>query len=539
MNPSLPVTALVQINTTVGDLDGNSAKIVEGAREATSGGAGLVLFPELSLPGYPAEDLYLRTDFVRANSEALDRLVPELTGATFLVGFAEPAGEAEPGRAIAYNAAALIEDGRLIGTYRKRLLPNYGVFDERRTFRAGEAPLVRADAGVSVGVTICEDCWEPDDPVAADLAPGADLLLNLSASPYHRGKGAVREEIFRQTAIAQSMPVAVCNLVGGQDELVFDGASVAIAPDGTPLARAARFEEEVLLVTWGNAAGPGPIDGGVEEVYRALVLGLRDYVDKNGFGRVGVGLSGGIDSALVALLACDALGPERVSVVVMPSPWSSDATQEDARTLGKNLGCETLEYGIEDLMAGYERLLGDDDRGLAAENIQARIRGNILMALSNSRDWLILTTSNKSEASVGYSTLYGDMAGGFAPIRDVPKGLVYELTEWRNRSDAPVPRGILERPPSAELRPDQLDVDSLPEYDLLDEIVKLHVEDDLGPSEITARGFDRETVARVVQLIDRAEYKRRQSPPGTRITTRAFGRDRRMPITNRYRPESS
>lgn len=539
MNPSLPATALVQINTTVGDLDGNSAKIAEGAREATSAGAELVVFPELSLPGYPAEDLYLRTDFIRANSEALERLAPELSGATFLVGFAEPAGEAEPGRAIAYNAAALIEDGRLIGTYRKRLLPNYGVFDERRTFRAGEAPLVRAAAGGSIAVTICEDCWEPDDPVAADLAPGADLLLNLSASPYHRGKGAVREEIFRRTAIAQGMPVAVCNLVGGQDELVFDGASVAIAADGTPLVRAARFEEEVLLVTWGGATGPGPIDGGLEEVYRALVLGLRDYVDKNGFERVGVGLSGGIDSALVALLACDALGPERVSVVVMPSPWSSEATQEDARALGANLGCETLEYGIEDLMSGYERLLGEDDRGLAAENIQARIRGNILMALSNSRGWLILTTSNKSEASVGYSTLYGDMAGGFAPIRDVPKGLVYELTEWRNRSGAPVPRGILERPPSAELRPDQLDVDSLPEYDLLDEIVKLHVEDDLGPSEITARGFDPETVARVVQLIDRAEYKRRQSPPGTRITARAFGRDRRMPITNRYRPESS
>lgn len=539
MNPSLPVTALVQINTTVGDLDRNSAKIVDGAREATSGGAGLVIFPELSLPGYPAEDLYLRTDFIRANSEVLEEIVPELTGATFLIGFAEPAGEADPGRAIACNSAAVIRDGQLIGTYRKRLLPNYGVFDERRTFRPGDRPLVLSVAGARIGVTICEDCWEPEDPIAAELAPGADLLLNLSASPYHRGKGAERERIFRDTAIAQGMPVAVCNLVGGQDELVFDGASVALAPDGSPLARAERFEEEILFVSWDDDPGAAPIDGGTEEVYRALVLGLRDYVEKNGFRRVGVGLSGGIDSALVALLACDALGPERVSVVVMPSPWSSSATQQDARVLGANLGCETLEYGIEDLMTGYEDLLGDDDRGLASENIQARIRGNILMALSNSRGWLVLTTSNKSEASVGYSTLYGDMAGGFAPIRDVPKGLVYELTEWRNRTGSPVPAGILERPPSAELRPDQLDVDSLPEYDLLDEIVRLHVEEDLGPSEVIGRGLDPEAVRTVIGLIDRAEYKRRQSPPGTRITSRAFGRDRRMPITNRYRPGAS
>ena len=539
MSSSLPKTALVQINTTVGDLDGNSERIVAGAREAVAAGAGVVLFPELCLPGYPAEDLYLRTDFIRANTEALERLAPELTGATFLVGYAEPAGEAAPGRAIAFNSAAVVSDGEVTGTYRKRLLPNYGVFDERRTFRPGDGPLVVDSRGVAVGLTICEDCWEPNDPVAGDLAPGAELILNLSASPYHRGKGAEREAIFRNTAIDQGLPVAVCNLVGGQDELVFDGASVAIAPDGAPLARAARFEEEVLLVDWDGVTDPGPLDGGVEEVYGALVLGLRDYVDKNGFQRVGVGLSGGIDSALVALLARDALGPERVSVVIMPSPFSSDETQEDARTLGANLACETLEYPIGALMNGYEDLLGEDDRGLAAENIQARIRGNILMALSNSRGWLVLTTSNKSEASVGYSTLYGDMAGGFAPIRDVPKGLVYELTEWRNGEGSPVPKGILERPPSAELRPGQLDVDSLPEYDLLDEIINLHVEGDLGPAEIIARGLDPETVRAVVGLVDRAEYKRRQSPPGTRITTRSFGRDRRMPITNRYRPASS
>jgi NAD+ synthase (glutamine-hydrolysing) len=539
VSASLPTTALVQIDTTVGDLEGNSEKITGAAREAVAAGAELVLFPELCLPGYPAEDLYLRTDFVRANAEALDSLVPDLVGATFVVGFAEPAGEAPPGRAIAFNAAAVISDGRVTETYRKRLLPNYGVFDEHRTFRPGAGPLVFDCHGTRVGVTICEDCWEPQHPVAADLAPGSDLIVNLSASPYHRGKGAEREAIFRETAIAKGVPVAVSNLVGGQDELVFDGASVAIRADGNPLARAARFRQEVLIIDWDAEGGPDPIDGGLEEVYEALVLGLRDYVDKNGFDRVGLGLSGGIDSALVALIACDALGPERVSLVVMPSPWSSSETQQDARALGATLACETLEYGIEGLMEGYEATLGDDDRGLAAENVQARIRGNILMALSNSRGWLILTTSNKSEASVGYSTLYGDMAGGFAPIRDVPKGLVYDLTQWRNRDGNPVPRGILERPPSAELRPDQRDVDSLPEYELLDEIVRLHVEEDLGPAEIVARGLDPSTVTRVVGLIDRAEYKRRQSPPGTRITTRAFGRDRRMPITNRYRPDPS
>ena len=537
---AIPIkTALAQINTTVGDLDGNGARIITAAREAVGLGAELVVFPELCLPGYPAEDLYLRTDFIRANANALTELASELTGATFLVGYAEPAGPADPGRAIAFNAAAIIRDREVIDTYRKRLLPNYGVFDERRTFRSGDRSLVTAVGPTSLGLTICEDCWEPGDPAVADLAPGANLIANLSASPYHRGKGEEREDIFRQTAISQEAYVVVANAVGGQDEIVFDGTSVAVAPDGTIIARAQRFEEELLIVDPSDSGSLPPPDDGIEEVYAAIVTGLRDYVEKNGFSRVGVGLSGGIDSALVALLAVDALGPGRVSLVVMPSPWSSEETQADARTLAANLGCETLEYPIEGLMSQYEASLGDDDRGLTAENIQARIRGNLLMALSNSRGWLILTTSNKSEASVGYSTLYGDMAGGFAPIRDVPKGLVYELTEWRSRDRAPVPSGILQRPPSAELRPDQLDVDSLPEYDVLDEILRLHVEEDLGPAEIAQSGFDPEIVDQVIGLVDRAEYKRRQSPPGTRITTRAFGRDRRMPITNRYRPGSS
>lgn len=498
-----------------------------------------MVFPELCIPGYPAEDLYLRTDFVEANRVALDELAPNLKGATFLVGYAEPAGAADPGRPIAFNSVSVIEGGKPVGTYRKRLLPNYGVFDERRTFRRGVDPLVIATGAARVGVTVCEDCWEPESPVAKDLAPGATLVTNLSASPYHQGKGKERERIFIDAARREGAPFAVANAVGGQDELVFDGASVAIAADGTPIARAARFDEEILLVDWGASGTPPPIDGDPGEIYGAIRLGLRDYVRKNGFTRVGIALSGGIDSALVAVLAVDALGADAVSCVVMPSPWSSGETQEDARKLGRNLGCEVLEYPIEPLMTGYEELLGGDDRGLAAENIQARIRGNIMMALSNSRGWLILTTSNKSEASVGYSTLYGDMAGGFAPIRDVPKGMVYELTRWRNGTENLVPSGILERPPSAELRPGQLDSDSLPEYEILDEILRLHVEEDLGPEQIKSKGFEGDLVGRIVGMVDRAEYKRRQSPPGTRITTRAFGRDRRMPITNRYRPESS
>ncbi|MFM9053559.1 MAG: NAD+ synthase [Solirubrobacterales bacterium] len=535
----LPDIALVQINTTVGDLEGNARKILESARESVRAGARVVVFPELCLPGYPAEDLYLRSDFIEANATAIERLAPELTGATFLVGYAEPAGPNDPGRPIAFNSAAVIEDGSITASYRKRLLPNYGVFDERRTFLAGSEPVVVDVGGARLGVTICEDCWEPNDPAVRDLAPDATVISNLSASPYHRGKGAEREDIFRETAKREGIPVVVANAVGGQDELVFDGASVAIDPEGVTLCRAPRFEEEILMVDWGKADATTPPDGDLAEVYAALRVGLRDYVDKNGFEHVGVALSGGIDSALVALLAVDALGPEKVSVVIMPSPWSSPETQGDARVLAANLGCETLEYPIGGLMEGYEGLLGDDDRGLAAENIQARIRGNIMMALSNSRGWLVLTTSNKSEASVGYSTLYGDMAGGFAPIRDVPKGLVYELTEWRNCEGSPIPSGVLERPPTAELRPGQLDQDSLPDYALLDEILRLHIEGALGPAEMAAQGLDPETIRQVVGLVDSAEYKRRQSPPGTRITTRGLGRDRRMPITNRYRPGSS
>jgi NAD+ synthase (glutamine-hydrolysing) len=373
--------------------------------------------------------------------------------------------------------------------------------------------------------------------VASNLAPGADLIANLSASPYHRGKAPQREEIFRQVAIRENRPVAMVNAVGGQDELIFDGGSVLLAPDGSVLARAGQFTEDLVICD--ADAAPSPWMDDLDEVYTALVTGLRDYVQKNGFAHVGIGLSGGIDSALVAALATDALGPERVTCVVMPSPHSSGATQGDAREMGKRLGVELIEIDISGPMDSYHDLLGPDATGITAENLQARIRGNLLMALSNSRGWLILTTANKSETSVGYSTLYGDMAGGLAPIKDVPKTLVYELCRHRNGMSPVIPESIIERPPSAELRPDQKDSDSLPDYDVLDRILRLYVEEDQGPAEIAATGEDPEKVAEIIALVDRAEYKRRQSPPGLRITTKGFGRDRRMPITNRYRPWGS
>lgn len=530
----LPTIALAQINPTVGDLDGNASLIVDWSAKARDAGARLVVFPELALTGYPAEDLYLRSDFIRANLSRLDEIAERTAGITALVGFAEPVPE-PVGAAIAANAVAVIADGEVRAVYRKRLLPNYGVFDEYRTFRNGASPLVLPAAGVELGVTVCEDCWDPASPVAAELAPGAGLIANLSASPYHRGKGPERERIFRDVAVRHSAWVAMVNAVGGQDELIFDGASAVIAPDGSVVARAGQFTEDLLVV----GAEPRPVAGWLDdpdELYLALVTGLRDYVNKNGFSHVGLGLSGGIDSALVAALAVDALGPERVTCVVMPSRHSADATQGDAREMAGRLGCELIEIPIEEPVAAYERLLGEDATGLAAENLQARVRGNLMMALSNSRGWLILTTANKSETSVGYSTLYGDMAGGLAPIKDVPKTAVYDLCRHRNRSAPVIPESIIERPPSAELRPGQKDSDSLPDYEVLDRILRLYVEEDLGPAEIAASGEDVATVAEVVALVDRAEYKRRQSPPGLKVTTKGFGRDRRMPITNRYRP---
>ena len=528
--------ALAQINPTVGDIDGNAARVASWIEDARAAGADLVVFPELCIPGYPAEDLYLKPHFLEANAAAVRELAAGVDGIAALVGFAEPVASPDEGRR-AHNSLAVLSEGRVESVYRKVRLPNYAVFDEQRYFIPGEGPALTEVAGTQVGLTICEDCWVEGPPASLEAEQGARLIANPSGSPYHRGKGRQREAMFAERARAYGAHFAFCNLVGGQDELVFDGQSFVLGPDGEPLARAAQFEEELLV-----CEVPGDERGrlaeplaDLDEVYAALVLGLRDYVAKNGFGHVGVALSGGIDSALVALLAHDALGPERVSCVIMPSPHSSSQTQADARTIAANLGVEAIEIRIEAAMDAYEEALGAPaGHDLAAENIQARIRGNLMMALSNRNGWLVLTTGNKSEMSVGYATLYGDMAGGFAAIKDVPKTLVFELVRHRNADGGPIPESVIERPPSAELRPDQLDSDSLPPYELLDRVLEAYVERDSGREEMIVAGLPAEVVDEVVRMVDRSEYKRRQAAPGVRITPRAFGRDRRLPITNRF-----
>jgi NAD+ synthase (glutamine-hydrolysing) len=551
--------ALAQINPTVGAIDANAAKVAEWIGHARDEGAELVIFPELCIPGYPAEDLYLKRHFLAANQRAVEELAKETAGITALVGFAEPAAGGGDARH-AHNSTAVLADGAVQAVYRKNRLPNYSVFDEQRYFIPADEPMTIELGGLTTGLTICEDVWLPGGPAEAEAEAGARLIANPSGSPYHRGKGRVREQMFCERSRAYDAYFAFCNLVGGQDELVFDGQSLLTAPDGSVIARAAQFEEELLVCEVpheGTARLAEPLSD-LDEVYDALTLGLRDYVGKNGFQHVGVALSGGIDSALVAMLAADAVGPERLSCVVMPSPHSSADTQQDARDIAANLGCELIEIEIEPMMQGYEQALegllrpgekpreGEDEAprdparpsepDLAAENIQARIRGNLMMALSNRHGWLVLTTGNKSEMSVGYATLYGDMAGGFAVIKDVPKGLVYELVERRNQREGRelVPASVIERPPSAELRPDQRDDDSLPPYDLLDRILEAYVERDEGKEEMVAAGMPAETVDEVIRLVDRAEYKRRQAAPGIRITPKGFGKDRRLPITNRF-----
>ncbi len=574
--------ALAQIDPTVGDIEGNVRLITDSIDRAREGGAQLVLLPELSLSGYPPEDLVLRRDFLEAVREGLDSIASDVEGIVALVGFPERVGRSpreledfdpliDPPPPPAFNSLAVLADGELRGIFRKCDLPNYGVFDERRYFEPGTEPALVSVDGALVGLTVCEDIWHPGFPEQEEVAAGAGLVVNLSASPYHRGKGQAREAMIAERARTNGAAFALCNTVGGQDELVFDGASVVIGREGETLARAAQFEPELLLCDLslpiagrGDGASPGgvpmlaelasgaelegnleprlaePIDGEEAEVYSALTLGLRDYVEKNGFEHVVLALSGGIDSALVALIAVDALGPERVSVVVMPSPHSSDETQADARAIAAKLGVELIEISIEEAMDAYEHALASTFEGrepdLAEENLQARIRGNLVMALSNKFGWLVLTTGNKSEMSVGYATLYGDMAGGFAVIKDIFKLLVYRLVRWRNEREGRelVPASVLERPPSAELRPDQLDEDSLPPYETLDRILEAYVERDEGVDSLVAQGLPEETVLEVIRLVDRAEYKRRQAPPGIRVSTKAFGRDRRLPITNRF-----
>lgn len=565
--------ALIQINTTVGDLAGNVQKIVAHLERAREVGADLVAFPELAVTGYPPEDLLLKPSFVADNRAAVEEIATATRGVTAVVGFADVDEDV-------YNAAAVLHDGVLAGVYHKHYLPTYSVFDEDRTFRAGDANPVFVLGDVVVGVSICEDIWYPGGPPQVQAAGGAHLLVNISASPYHAGKGAARERMLATRAADNVAIVAFCNLVGGQDELVFDGGSVVFDGRGELLARGAQFEEDLVVVDvdvggvfrqrlhdprWrkGPAVGvipvvlppveqqevrsdlPGPhiVEplSRVEEIYRALALGTRDYVCKNGFRQVVIGLSGGVDSSLVACIAADALGPENVTGVAMPSRYSADFSETDAARLAENLGIHFLVIPIECAFRAYLDTLAGLFTGhapdVAEENLQARIRGNLLMALSNKFGWLVLTTGNKSEMSVGYATLYGDMAGGFAVIKDVPKTLVYELAHWRNAQEGGyvIPERVLTRPPSAELRPDQKDTDSLPPYEVLDSILRAYVEEDAGLDEIVALGFDEPLVREVMRMVDQNEYKRRQAPPGVRITTRAFGKDRRLPITNRYR----
>ena len=535
--------ALGQVDATVGDLPGNVDLLTAWASRATEADADVIVFPELAITGYPPEDLVLRPAFVDDNLRALDALAANTAGGcSIVVGFVD---RTERG---IHNAAALVGGGEVIARYHKVKLPNYGVFDEARTFTPGDAACPVRLAGSELGLSVCEDAWMPGPPFDAYAERRTPVIVNINGSPFHRGKADERLRICRERALEAGAWIVYVNAVGGQDELVFDGGSVVVRPDGTLAHHAAMFEEDLLVVdvdgeiSSARERPPWPED--LEQVYLGLVLGLRDYVRKNGFEQVVLGLSGGIDSAFVAVLARDALGPEAIRAVAMPSPYSSPESLEDAREVADGLGVRLDVLEIEPVFAGYLTLLQEPFRGTEAgtaeENLQARIRGNLLMALSNKFGSLVLATGNKSEYAVGYATLYGDMAGGFAPIKDVPKTLVYQLARWRNAIGAaetpPIPQRVMDKAPSAELRPDQKDTDSLPPYDVLDPIVEAYVEDDRSPEDIIAeRGLDPAIVDRVVAMIDGAEYKRRQAAPGIKITPKAFGRDRRLPITNRYR----
>ena len=566
--------ALCQINTTVGDLDGNVARVVAALAEADDQGCDLAVFPELAITGYPPEDLLLKPGFVGDNRRALETVAQASSSCAAVVGFVDV------GRDL-YNAAAVCAFGRVQAVYHKRNLPNYAVFDEQRYFApgTGTAPLVEV-AGVRVGVSICEDAFSPTGPIAVQAAGGAELVVNVNASPYYANRLAERERMLATRASDAASALVYVNQVGGQDELVFDGASMVFDAHGELLARAGQFTEETLICDIevqpvfrkrlldprGRATDePLPVvdvssapqvdDPGdvrrsvvadllppVHEVYEALVTGTRDYVRKNGFTDVAIALSGGVDSSLVAVIAADALGPEHVHGVLMPSRYSSDHSLTDAEKLAVELGIEHRVIPIEPAHAAFLDMLATSFEGhepdVTEENLQSRIRGMVMMALSNKfRGWIVLTTGNKSEMAVGYSTLYGDTAGGFAVIKDVPKLLVYELCRDRNaRADRPlIPEDVLTKPPSAELRPDQRDDQSLPPYEVLDPILEAYVEDDRTRAELVGMGIDAEIVERITRLVDTAEYKRRQTPPGVRVTPKAFGKDRRVPITNRYR----
>jgi NAD+ synthase (glutamine-hydrolysing) len=568
--------AMAQINVIVGDIEGNARKISEWTDRAIELQADVVTFPELALTGYPPEDLLLKPQFIDANMAAIRSLVARTHGITAVIGFVDRRDDI-------FNSAAVVRNGELLNVYHKMFLPNYGVFDEFRYFQAGrDCPVFRI-GDATIGVSICEDIWYADGPyVQQALSGGAELLLNISSSPYHAGKRIWRERMLGARAADNTVIVAYNNLIGGQDELVFDGGSLVFDQNGEVIARGRQFEEDMVIVDLdvesvfrarlhdprrrqqdsNSMAVPAadiplarkvqkrdPIPARTDseplredaEIYQALVLGTRDYVRKNGFRKVVLGLSGGIDSALTAVIAVDALGPENVTGVLMPSEFSSRGSIEDSEELGKNLGIELLTMPITDVFEAYKRSLRSAFEGVkpdvTEENLQARIRGNFLMSLSNKFGWLVLSTGNKSEISTGYCTLYGDMAGGFAVLKDVMKTTVYQLSEYCNRAAcrSRIPRAVIDKPPSAELRPNQLDVDSLPPYDVLDPILKAYVEEDRSYLEMLDLGFDGAIVQRIVRLVDVNEYKRRQAAPGVKITPRAFGRDRRMPITNRFR----
>jgi NAD+ synthase (glutamine-hydrolysing) len=537
-----------QLNLLVGDIDGNAVKLIRAANRARDEiGGDLIVFPELALIGYPPEDLLLRADLLERSEKGLAAIARAVHGVDVIIGHPHRRGDR------LYNAASVVHNGKIIATYLKQFLPNYGVFDEKRYFAPGNKPCVIDIHGVPVGVTICEDVWQAG-PVEQSANAGAGVVVNLNGSPYHGNKIEERIENVAQRARAGSVPIIYVNLVGGQDELVFDGESFVVDATGALTQRAVPFEEQLLAVDIDTSARPmapvaGTIEpqlGEIESVYRALVLGVRDYIDKNDFPGVVLGLSGGIDSGLTLAIAVDAIGADRVEAVMMPSRYTADMSLEDARAEAEALGVAYRVISIEPMFEAFLKGLADEFCGLAPdvteENIQSRIRGVLLMAISNKTGKMVLATGNKSEMAVGYATLYGDMVGGFAAIKDVPKTLVYRLAEYRNQIQPAIPRRVIEREPSAELAAGQKDTDTLLPYDLLDAILERYVERDLGPEEIAAAGFDFTTVQKVVRMVDRNEYKRRQAAPGVRITPRAFGRDRRYPITSgfgRYVPDTS
>jgi NAD+ synthase (glutamine-hydrolysing) len=532
--------ALAQINLTVGALEENAKKIIGCIRQAKAKGAELVVFPELAITGYPPEDLLLKPQFISDNIDALREIVKASKGIGVYVGFVDRGGPSTSSgrRNDLFNAGAFINNGKIIKIYHKNNLPNYGVFDEKRYFKEGKDSAVVNFKGVKIGLGICEDIWVEEGPYKAEAKAKAKVILNINASPYHERKIYEREKILKKRAVATKAHIVYVNMVGGQDELVFDGGSMVLNSKGKLIASAPQYKESLLII---DEKG-GEINPRLEElaeVYETLKMGVKDYVEKNGFGGVIIGISGGIDSALTAAIAADALGSSKVHTIFMPSDFTARQSMDDSVTVTKNLGVKMDIIPIKDIYSNYLTTLAPVFKGkpadIAEENLQARSRGNILMALSNKFGWLVLNTGNKSETSTGYCTLYGDMAGGFSVLKDIPKTLIYRLVAWRNRKKQVIPQSIIDRPPTAELKPDQKDQDTLPPYEILDPIIKAYVEENKSAKQIVAKGFDKKTVDKVISMIDRSEYKRRQAAPGPRISQRAFGKDWRLPITNAYK----